>query len=86
MPYSFGMLHHCYEAFNKPFYAKLTMKLAEGAENGDKLCQHLFYLAGEALAKHLLAVRAAIDPVNSNYYSCVDLNKIYQLINSLFYI
>jgi len=57
------MLKHCYQAFNKPFYAKLTVKLAEGAEKGDALCQHLFRCAGKALAMHILAIRSKISPV-----------------------
>ena len=60
------MLHHWYKAFNKPFYAQLTMKLVEGARNGDKLCQHLFYLAGVAMAKHLLGIKHAIDSVSTS--------------------
>jgi len=55
-----GMLPHCYQSFDKPFYAKLTLKLAEGADHGDQLCRLIFRKAGEALAKHILAINSKI--------------------------
>jgi len=58
------MLQHCYQSFNKPFYAELTLRLAQGAEAGDELCKLLFSRAGEAMAKHLLAVRPKVAPVS----------------------
>jgi N-acetylglucosamine kinase len=59
---SFGMLEHSYKCFNKPFYAQLTMRLAEGADQGDEFCKYIFRCAGVALAKHLVAVSPKIDP------------------------
>jgi len=56
------LLYHCYQNFNKPFYAKLTIKLAEGADKGDELCKHLFRQAGKSLAKHILAINSKIAP------------------------
>lgn len=59
---SFGMLEHSYKCFNKPFYAELTMRLAEGADQGDEFCKYIFHSAGVTLAKHLIAVSPKIDP------------------------
>ncbi|CAL8082445.1 unnamed protein product [Orchesella dallaii] len=56
-----SLLEHSYEKFDKSFYAELTKKLSEGAKVGDALCQHLFEMAGEVLAKHLIAVSSRID-------------------------
>ncbi|XP_076581017.1 N-acetyl-D-glucosamine kinase [Chaetodon auriga] len=61
-----GMLPHLYRNFQKPYFAGLCKKLAEGAEAGDALCQHLFTQAGRVLAKHVEAVLpAAQDPLLS---------------------
>jgi N-acetylglucosamine kinase len=58
----FGLLAHSHSEFNKSFYSSLAVKLAKGAAAGDKLCQHLFRLGGEELAKHILAVSKDIHP------------------------
>lgn len=62
------LLEHSYEKFDKVFYASLTKKLSDGAVAGDKLCQHLFQMAGEVLAKHLIAVKPKIHQVNISQY------------------
>ncbi|KAM6949046.1 N-acetyl-D-glucosamine kinase [Aplochiton taeniatus] len=51
-----GMLPHFYTNFQKSHYAGLCQKLAEGAVTGDALCLHVFQKAGEALARHIVAV------------------------------
>ncbi|XP_068164327.1 N-acetyl-D-glucosamine kinase [Antennarius striatus] len=51
-----GMLPHLYRNFNKSHFAGFCKKLAEGAEAGDALCQHVFTEAGRVLAKHVEAV------------------------------
>jgi len=60
--FRFELLEHCYKDFNKSFFASLTKRLAEAAEQGDPLCRHIFRLAGQVLAKHILAVTPQIDP------------------------
>ncbi|XP_016890140.1 N-acetyl-D-glucosamine kinase isoform X2 [Cynoglossus semilaevis] len=54
-----GMLPHLYRNFQKSHFAGFCKKLAEGAEAGDPLCQHLFTEAGRVLAKHVVAVLPA---------------------------
>lgn len=62
-----GMLPHLYRNFNKSHFAGFCKKLAEGAEAGDALCQHLFTQAGRILAKHVEAVLpAAQEPLLSS--------------------
>ncbi|ODM93248.1 N-acetyl-D-glucosamine kinase [Orchesella cincta] len=56
-----NLLQHSYQRFEKAFYADLTSKIAEGAKAGDKLCLHLFEMAGDMLARHLIAVSPKID-------------------------
>ncbi|KAF7657331.1 hypothetical protein LDENG_00027760 [Lucifuga dentata] len=51
-----GMLSHLYRNFQKSHFAGFCRKLAEGAEAGDALCQHVFTQAGRVLAKHVEAV------------------------------
>jgi len=56
----YGLLKFYYEKFEKSFFAGLTQKLAQGAENGDKLCKDLFRKAGFDLGHHLVALRSKI--------------------------
>jgi N-acetylglucosamine kinase len=58
----FGLLSHCHGDFNKTFYSSLTVRLAKGAADGDKLCLHLFKLCGEELGKHVVAVIKHVHP------------------------
>ncbi|CAG7659350.1 unnamed protein product, partial [Allacma fusca] len=58
----FGLLSHCHSDFNKSFYSGLTVRLAKGAANGDKLCLHLFELCGQELGKHVAAVIKDVHP------------------------
>ncbi|XP_028902639.1 N-acetyl-D-glucosamine kinase isoform X2 [Ornithorhynchus anatinus] len=58
-----GLLTHLYRTFEKSRFAGFCRKLAEGAEQGDPLCRHLFARAGEALARHVVAVLPQIDGV-----------------------
>ena len=50
------LLRHLYSDFKKSTMAGFTVRLAEGAKQGDQLCLSLFADAGVALAKHVLAV------------------------------
>ncbi|XP_013780725.1 N-acetyl-D-glucosamine kinase-like [Limulus polyphemus] len=50
------LLSHCYVNFSKSFFAGVCVKLAQVAEEGDPLCRFLFYEAGNALAKHVMAL------------------------------
>ncbi|KAK5848536.1 hypothetical protein PBY51_006141 [Eleginops maclovinus] len=62
-----GMLPHLYRNFQKSHFAGFCKKLAEGAEAGDALCQHVFTQAGRVLAKHVEAVLpAAKEPLLSS--------------------
>ncbi|XP_074480164.1 N-acetyl-D-glucosamine kinase [Sebastes fasciatus] len=54
-----GMLPHLYRNFQKSHFAGFCKKLAEGAEEGDALCQYVFTQAGRVLAKHVEAVLPA---------------------------
>ncbi|XP_034020694.1 N-acetyl-D-glucosamine kinase [Thalassophryne amazonica] len=58
------MLPHLYRNFKKSHFAAFCIKLVEGAEAGDALCQHVFTEAGRVLAKHVEAVlhRAQEEP------------------------
>lgn len=58
------LLEHSYEKFDKVFYASLTKKISDGALAGDKMCKHLFEMAGEVLARHILAVSPNIQLVS----------------------
>ncbi|KAM9426836.1 N-acetyl-D-glucosamine kinase isoform 2-T2 [Pholidichthys leucotaenia] len=61
-----GMLPHLYRNFQKSHFAGFCKKIAEGAEAGDALCQHVFTQAGRVLAKHVEAVLpAAQEPLLS---------------------
>ncbi|XP_036607278.1 N-acetyl-D-glucosamine kinase isoform X1 [Trichosurus vulpecula] len=50
------LLDHFYRNFDKSKFAGFCRKVAEGAYQGDALCQHIFRKAGEVLARHILAV------------------------------
>lgn len=54
-----GMLPHLYRNFQKSHFAGFCKKLAEGAEEGDALCQYVFAQAGRVLAQHVEAVLPA---------------------------
>lgn len=58
----FGLLPHCYDTFSKSTFAGLCKSLAEGATNGDPLCQWVFTSAGKALARNILALTPNIAP------------------------
>ncbi|XP_074052045.1 N-acetyl-D-glucosamine kinase [Macrotis lagotis] len=57
-----GLLTHLYRNFDKSMFAGFCQKVAEGADQGDHLCQHIFKKAGEVLARHILAVLPSIQP------------------------
>nr|XP_058961592.1 N-acetyl-D-glucosamine kinase-like [Pocillopora verrucosa] len=58
----FGMLDHFYAKFDKAYYSGLCKAVAVGAlEDKDPLCQHLFFLAGELLGRHVKAVIQHMD-------------------------
>lgn len=50
------MLRHLYTDFKKSFLAGFGKKVAEGAVEGDALCQAVLRQAGLQLAKHIIAV------------------------------
>ena len=50
------MLEHLYAKFDKSFFAKFCVKIAEGATQGDPLCSDVFRQAGDRLARHVCAV------------------------------
>lgn len=64
------LLPHCYQTFQKSFFAKLCHKLSKSAESGDALSSQVFTDAGQALAR---AVKALLPNVSS------DLTKTGQL-------
>lgn len=64
-----GMLPHLYTNFQKSHFAGFCKKLAEGAEGGDALCQHVFTQAGRVLAKHVEAVLPAAKEVKQLFHS-----------------
>lgn len=53
---NFDMLRHLYTDFQKSVMAGFTVKLAQGASQGDNLCLSVFADAGVQLAKHVIAV------------------------------
>ena len=52
----FGLLTHLYDKWVKSHFAGVCKRLAEGAANGDRLCQWLFAEAGIQLAEHIVAM------------------------------
>lgn len=74
-----GMLPHLYTNFQKSHFAGFCKKLAEGAEGGDALCQHVFTQAGRVLAKHVEAVLPAAKEVKQ-LFSLI----CYELCNTTF--
>ncbi|XP_060239438.1 N-acetyl-D-glucosamine kinase isoform X4 [Meriones unguiculatus] len=63
VPDRLGILTHLYRDFDKSKFAGFCRKIAEGAQQGDPLCQHIFRKAGEMLGRHIVAVLPKIDPV-----------------------
>ncbi|XP_055452329.1 N-acetyl-D-glucosamine kinase isoform X2 [Psammomys obesus] len=63
VPDRLGILTHLYRDFDKSKFAGFCRKIAEGAQQGDPLCQHIFKKAGEMLGRHIVAVLPKIDPV-----------------------
>ncbi len=62
----FGLYEHCYDKFDKAFFAGLCKRLAEAAAGGDKLCQRLFSEGGSEMALHLVAMSDSIAPELAN--------------------
>ena len=56
------MLRHLYTDHNKAFFAGFTMKVVEGANDGDPLCLEVFREAGRMQAKHVIAVSKRCKP------------------------
>lgn len=56
------LLPHCYQTFEKSFFAKLCTKLSKAAENGDALSAQIFADAGQALARSVKALWPNISP------------------------
>nr|XP_055168591.1 N-acetyl-D-glucosamine kinase isoform X1 [Nyctereutes procyonoides] len=63
VPDRLGILTHLYRDFDKCRFAGFCQKIAEGAQQGDPLCQFIFRKAGEMLGRHVVAVLPEIDPV-----------------------
>jgi N-acetylglucosamine kinase len=58
----YDLLTHCYDRFDKPFFAGLCKRLAESANAGDALAASLFRDAGREMAAHLVAMADQISP------------------------
>lgn len=67
------LLPHCYQTFEKSFFAKLCHKLAVAADAGDALSAQVFTDAGKALAK---AIKALLPNVSPDLTSTGDLNIV----------
>lgn len=67
------LLPHCYQTFEKSFFAKLCHKLAHAAEGGDALSSHVFTDAGQALAR---SVRALLPNLSSDLTSTGQLTIV----------
>lgn len=67
------LLPHCYQTFEKSFFAKLCQKLAVAADGGDALCAQVFTDAGQALAR---AIKALLPRVSSELTSSGQLNIV----------
>ncbi|RWS06839.1 N-acetyl-D-glucosamine kinase-like protein [Dinothrombium tinctorium] len=53
---TFGLLEPAYLNFSKTEFAALCVKLAEAANDGDKLSRFVFHEAGKELGKHVVAL------------------------------
>ncbi|XP_041985513.1 uncharacterized protein LOC121737846 [Aricia agestis] len=60
------LLPHAYKHFDKSQFAGLTLKLSQLAIEGDALAQHLFGLAGAALASHIAALAEKVKGQNGS--------------------
>ena len=58
----FGILAYAYDNFTKAKFAGLCAKIAEEAQNGDKLAKWLFTENGKWLAKHVVALSPKMSP------------------------
>lgn len=67
------LLPHCYQTFEKSFFAKLCHKLANAAEGGDALSSHVFTDAGQALAR---SVKALLPNLSSDLTSTGQLTIV----------
>ena len=67
------LLPHCYQTFEKSFFAKLCHKLAIAADAGDALSAQVFTDAGKALAR---AIKALLPNVSPELTSTGDLNIV----------
>lgn len=67
------LLPHCYQTFEKSFFAKLCQKLAVAADEGDALSAQVFTEAGQALAR---AIRALLPNVSEELTSSGQLNIV----------
>lgn len=56
-------MDHCYSSFKKAFFASLTTRIAEGAQEGDEMCRWLFKQAGETLATSVIALTPSVHSV-----------------------
>lgn len=56
------LLPHCYQTFEKSFFAKLCHKLSVAAEAGDALSAQVFTDAGQALARSVKALLPNVSP------------------------
>lgn len=56
------LLPHCYQTFEKSFFAKLCQKLSVAAKAGDALSAQVFTDAGQALARSVKALLPNVSP------------------------
>lgn len=67
------LLPHCYQTFEKSFFAKLCHKLAIAADAGDALSAQVFTDAGQALAR---AIKALLPNVSAELTSTGQLSIV----------
>lgn len=66
----FGLLTHCYDKFDKAFFAGVCQNLAQAADEEDPLAKWLFAQAGKMLAKHIVAMAPSM---SSSLHECLSV-------------
>eukprot|EP00041_Stephanoeca_diplocostata_P031432 m.978453 g.978453 ORF g.978453 m.978453 type:complete len:344 (+) comp23958_c0_seq1:143-1174(+) len=69
------MLKHLYSDFDKTKFAGFAGRVVAGANEGDKVCTHVFRHVGVDLARHIVAIAPSISPsmTTSEGWSGVDI-------------
>lgn len=73
------MLTHFYQNFDKPFFARLCIKLADAATEGNLLAQSIFEEAGENLGTMAAALLSKIQPdsIKSNTANIICVGSVW---------